>query len=237
MAKNYYEILGVDKSASKEDIKKAFRQLAHKFHPDKGGGNAEKFKEISEAYSVLSDDKKRAEYDTYGRTWSGSGADSQGFGGFDFSQFSGQGGFQDFDFGDIFGDIFGGSVREKVKHGRDISIDLELQFSEAIFGVEKKIVLNKTGVCDKCKGSGAETGTEMKTCNTCNGKGKVEEIRRSFLGSISSIKTCATCNGLGKIPKNVCSNCRGTGIIKKQTEITIKVPSGMENGEMIRLSG
>ena len=151
MAKNYYEVLGVSKSADKEEIKKAFRKLAHEHHPDKKGGDESKFKEVSEAYSVLSDDKKRAEYDTYGQTFagggsSGAGGQGQGFGGFDFSGFGAgdfsQNGFE-FDLGDLFGDFFGGG-RERAKRGRDISIDLEVPFSEAVFGTERKILLNKT---------------------------------------------------------------------------------------------
>src|SRR3989344_8772907 len=191
MSKDYYNILGVSKSAGQEEIKKAFRKLAHQYHPDKGSGNADKFKEASEAYSVLSDDKKRAEYDTYGQTFAGGAGPSQGsgFDGFDFSGFGGQaGGFDfsqngfEFDLGDIFGDFFGGGGgRSRTKRGRDISIDIELPFAEAIFGTERKILLNKTSVCSDCKGSGARSGTEMFSCPACNGKGKVHETKRSFM--------------------------------------------------------
>ncbi|MEK7390870.1 MAG: DnaJ domain-containing protein, partial [Patescibacteria group bacterium] len=157
MAKDYYQILGIDKKASKDDVKKAFRTLAHKHHPDKKGGDEAKFKEINEAYTVLSDEKKRAEYDAYGRVFSdgqgpGSGAGQNGgFGGFDFSQFTqGGNGFGDMNFGDIFSDFFGGGRGERSRRGRDISIDAELSFEEAIFGVTRKILLNKTSTCRTC---------------------------------------------------------------------------------------
>lgn len=247
MAKDYYEVLGVDKKASKDEIKKAFRTLAHKYHPDKKGGDDAKFKEINEAYSVLSDEKKRAEYDSYGRTFSGAGG-GQGFGGFggangfegfDFSQFTQGGNGFEFDLGDIFGDVFGGggNRRKQAKRGRDISIDIELSFEESIFGVERKILLNKTSVCDVCGGSGAEKGSDMLECNTCNGKGTIREVKQTFFGGFESVKTCETCYGTGKIPKVKCKNCSGHGVFKKESEIKVKIPAGIDNGEMIRLSG
>lgn len=240
--KDYYQILGVDKKASKDDIKKAFRKLAHKYHPDKQEGDATKFKEASEAYSVLSDDKKRMEYDTYGRVFSeGGGAGQSGFGGFegfDFSNFAGQAGaWQDLDLGDIFGEFFGGGgARERTRRGRDISIDIELTFAEAVFGVERKVLLNKTSTCSVCHGTGGEPGTEMKTCATCNGKGKIKETRRSFIGTFTTTRTCPECSGSGQIPKERCKNCKGQGVVRKQEEITIKIPAGIDDGEMIRLS-
>lgn len=249
MAKNYYDILGVNKSSSPEEIKKAFRKLAHQYHPDKGSGNADKFKEASEAYSVLSDNKKRAEYDTYGQTFAGGGPSrgpqGQGFGGFDFSGFGGQTGSFDFsqngfefDLGDLFGDFFGGGGgRERVKRGRDISIDVELPFSEAVFGTERKILLSKTSRCEECHGGGAKRGTEMQTCAKCNGKGKVHETKRSFLGNFSTVRTCDECQGIGKIPKEKCLACRGFGVLKQQEEVSVTIPAGIDDGEMIRLSG
>lgn len=240
MSKNYYDILGLTKTASKEDIKKAFRKLAHKFHPDKKGGDANKFKEVNEAYSVLSDDKKRAEYDSYGRVFSGAGGAGPGpdMGGFDFSGFTGgQAGFEDFNIGDIFGDIFGGGAGGRVARGRDISIDIELTFAESVFGAERKVLITKTSRCETCHGNGGKPGTEMKTCETCNGKGRVHETRRSFFGSISTTRSCETCHGSGKIPKEKCATCHGAGIVRRQEEIAISVPPGIDDGEMIRLSG
>jgi molecular chaperone DnaJ len=247
MSKNYYEILGVEKGASKDDIKKAFRKLAHQHHPDKKTGDPQKFKEASEAYTVLSDDKKRAEYDTYGRVFSdsGGGGGASGFNpndfGFDFSGFGGQGaqGFQDFDLGDIFGTFFGGGSRsrERTKRGADISVDVEISFQEAVFGADRKIILNKTSICDACAGNGAEPGTELKTCSTCNGKGKIHETKSSFLGTFTTVRACTTCNGSGKVPTQKCKKCHGLGVLKKQEEIEIKIPAGIDDGEMIRLSG
>lgn len=261
MAKNYYDILGVDKKASKEDIKKAFRKLAHQYHPDKKGGDADKFKEVNEAYSVLSDDQKRAQYDMYGQTFAGASG-SGGFGGFqgnwedfvrqagfsaqggpasgwDFSGFGENGGFsaQGFDLGDIFGDFFGGRSRAQAKRGRDISIDIELSFEEAVFGVERNILLNKISVCQVCGGSGGRKGTEMVACTTCNGKGRIREAKRSIFGSIEITKACEICSGKGQVPKEKCEVCHGAGILKKEEEIKIKIPAGIDNGEMIRLSG
>jgi molecular chaperone DnaJ len=240
MAKNYYDILGVDKKANKDEVKKAFHKLAHKYHPDKKGGDDAKFKEISEAYSVLSDDKKRAEYDTYGQTFSGAqGAGGQGFGDFDFSGFTGGQGFQNFDFGDlgdIFGDMFGGG-RESKPRGRDISIDLELTFEESVFGVTRKVLLTKLGTCDTCTGTGAKKGTDMQTCKTCNGNGKIHETKRSFFGQVSVVRACATCRGSGKIPKEKCATCHGEGVLRKQEELSIQVPAGIDNGEVIRMQG
>ncbi len=241
MAKDYYQTLGIDKKASKEDIKTAFRKLAHKYHPDKKGGDEAKFKEVSEAYSILSDDKKRAEYDAYGRVFSGAGGQpgpGPGFEGFDFSGFQ-QGGFN-VDMGDIFGDfadMFGGGMGNRQQRGRDISIDIQLSFKESIFGVERKVLVMKNSVCDTCTGSGAEPGSKLKTCTTCNGKGKIHENRQTVFGAISMTRTCETCNGSGKVPEKPCHTCRGEGIIRKDDEISIKVPSGIEDGQMIRLTG
>lgn len=243
MSKDYYKILGVEKNASQDEIKKAFRKLAHEHHPDKKGGNADKFKEANEAYSVLSDENKRKQYDTFGSAgpgMGGAGFNGQGFNpndfGFDFSGFQ-QGGNVDFDLGDVFGDFFGGGRRERVKRGSDIQVDVDLTFEESIFGLEKTIVLNKASVCSECQGSGAKKGTKLKTCHTCNGKGKVTEVRRSIIGSFQTTHTCETCHGSGKEPEEKCPVCHGSGVHKRNQEIKVKIPPGIEQGEMIRLTG
>lgn len=251
--KNYYDILGIPKNSSQDEIKKAFRKLAHKHHPDKKGGDGAKFKEASEAYSVLSDEKKRAEYDTYGRTFSQNGG--SGGGGFDWEDFSAQSGpasgwdFSNFtsgggdgfgfDLGDIFGDIFGGGSRQSAsqKKGRDISIDIELDFKDAVFGVKKRVLVNKNSVCEKCKGAGGEPGSGTAICGKCNGKGQIRETRRSILGQFSTTRTCNECLGKGTVPKVKCSACKGAGILMKQEEIQFEIPAGIENGEMMRMSG
>ena len=236
--KNYYDVLGVQKNASKEEIKKAFHKLAHKFHPDKASGDSDKFKEVSEAYSVLSDDKKRAEFDSYGRVFQdGAAPGGGGFnaGGFDFSQFQDafqQGGFGGFDFSDIFG---GGGARQR--RGRDISIDLELNFKESIFGTKRRVLLAKTAQCETCHGSGAEPGSKLETCKYCNGSGKIHETNNSFFGTITMESPCRHCHATGKVPEQKCHTCRGEGVYKKQEEIEIAVPAGIEGGEMIRLTG
>jgi molecular chaperone DnaJ len=239
--KDYYQILGVQKNASEDEIKKAFRTLAHKYHPDKKGGDEQKFKEVSEAYAVLSDQKKRAQYDQFGAYTAGGG--QGGFGGFDFADFArnfqgfdgnGQGGVE-FDLGDIFSDFFSGSRRSR--RGRDISMDVELPFRDAIFGTERRILISKIGSCDTCGGSGAKKGSGMSACTACNGKGQVHEARNTFFGSVSTTRTCPTCKGRGEVPKELCDNCRGEGVMRKQEEVHVVIPSGVENGEMIRMPG
>jgi molecular chaperone DnaJ len=242
--KDYYGVLGVDKKATQDDIKKAFRKLAHKFHPDKGGTDESKFKEITEAYSVLSDDKKRREYDTYGQAFAGGAGPSHGgqggnpFGGFDFSQFQqgfGNGGVE-FDFGDIFGDIFsGGRQQARTPRGRDISIDLEISFKDAAFGTSRNVLIAKVSTCSLCHGTGAKPGTELMSCTTCNGSGKIHETRNSILGQFSSVRACTICEGTGKVPKEKCAECKGHGVRRMQEEIKINIPAGVDNGEMIRM--
>lgn len=238
MAKDYYSVLGVDKKASKDDIKKAFRKLAHKYHPDKKGGDEAKFKEASEAYAVLSDDKKRAEYDAYGRVFSGGGGTGGGgFEGFDFSQFAGTMGGFDINMDDIFGgfsDIFGGRREHR---GRDISIDIELSFKESIFGTVRKVLVTKDTTCERCGGTGAEPKTSTKTCPTCNGKGQVVEQRRSPFGVFQSVSTCTTCHGRRVVPETPCTTCKGRGVEHKQVELSVSIPAGIENGQMIRMTG
>ncbi len=239
--RDYYEILGIQKSASKDEVKKAFRKLAAKYHPDKKTGDEAKFKEISEAYATLSDDKKRSEYDTYGRSFAG-GAGPQGgqWGGF-------QGGFGgagvEFDLNDIFenfGDIFGGgrggSGRRSTR-GNDISVDIELSFKEAVFGTKRTLRIMKNNICIVCKGTGAQEHSEMITCTTCNGNGKIRETRQSILGQFATVRECTVCNGTGKIPKAKCGTCAGVGVKRTEETIDINVPPGIEHGEMIRMTG
>ncbi len=252
MSKDYYSILGVEKNASKEDMKKAFHKLAHKFHPDKKGGDSEKFKEINEAYQVLSDDKKRAQFDQFGSAYasagggpaSGWGDSGQGFGdfgqgfGFDFSSAQ-QGGFSDFgDIGEIFSEFFtGGGGRTQVRRGRDIATEIQIPFAEAIFGTERALLITKTSLCETCHGSGAMPGAGMKKCGTCNGQGKIHEIKKSFFGNFSNVRTCETCHGSGEVPKEACLNCKGNGVLKKEQEIKVIIPAGINDGEMIRMQG
>lgn len=239
MGKDYYNILGVNKSANDDEVKKAFRKKAQQYHPDKKGGDEAKFKEVSEAYAVLGDKKKRAEYDAYGHTFAGAGGGAgQGFGGFDFSGFQqgfGQGGVE-FDLGDMFGDVFGGG-RQQQRRGRDISIDMEIDFTDAVFGVTRKVLLTKNSTCDTCDGTGAKNKSDMITCTTCNGKGQVHETKRTMLGTFTAARGCSACNTTGKVPKEICKKCSGAGIMREQTEIEIKIPAGIDNGEMIRLAG
>lgn len=239
MSKNYYDILGVDKKASKDDVKKAFRKLAQKYHPDKGGDES-KFKEITEAYSVLTDEKKRREYDNYGQSFQGGTAQGNPFAGFDFSGFQQGAGGMEFDFGDLFNggfsDLFGGRGPRQ-RRGRDISIDIEVSFKESVQGGTRQVLITKIGRCDVCQGSGAKPGTELETCKTCNGAGRVHESRDSILGAFSSVRTCPQCEGSGKVPKDACRNCSARGVLRKEEEIQVTVPAGIDGGEMIRMQG
>lgn len=256
MANNYYDILGVSKSASDDEIKKAYRKLAHKHHPDKAGGDESKFKEINEAYQVLSDKAKRSQYDQFGQTFGQGGfsaqggqASGQGFGGFSAEDFSdifsraGQGGYEfnfgGTDFGDIFENVFGGGQKRsrRKRRGQDIQVDLEITFEEMVRGTRKKINLYKTVQCNYCEGAGNEPGTERKTCPTCHGSGQVQKTTRSFLGMFSQVTTCPECKGEGKIFKKKCKECGGDGRVKQYQEIEIEVPAGIENGQTISLGG
>lgn len=255
MSKDYYTTLNIDKKASKDEIKKAFRKLAHEYHPDKATGDEAKFKEINEAYGVLSDDTKRTQYDQFGSAaFNGSqgggygGGQGAGFGGFDFSGFTGQSGFGggegvEFDLGDIFGGIFGGGRgggrggRSRQAKGSDISVDIDITFKESIFGIDKQFSLHRTATCAHCKGSRGEPGTTLDICKTCNGNGQVIENRRSMFGNFEQVKQCDVCAGTGKIPKEKCRECKGKGINTIKDDITVVIPSGIESGEMLRVSG
>ncbi|MDR3519326.1 MAG: molecular chaperone DnaJ [Candidatus Pacebacteria bacterium] len=249
MSKDYYETLGINKGASKDEIKKAFYKLAQKYHPDKKGGNEAKFKQVNEAYQVLSDDAKRSKYDQFGSGFENAGAgnygDAQGgFGGFNASDFGGfQGAGADFDFGnlnDIFSDFFGGGMgggRPQARRGRDISTEIQISFSESIFGVARKILITKTSTCLTCHGSGAKAGTKMETCKHCNGQGQIHEQKRTIFGNIASTKICEVCLGTGEVPREICEHCKGKGVLRREEEISINIPVGIRDGEMIRMTG
>lgn len=243
MSKDYYETLGVNKGASKDEIKKAFYKLAHKYHPDKKEGNEAKFKEVNEAYQTLSDEQKRAQYDQFGSQYANMGGGYQhqggGFGGFEGFDFGGGMGGQEFDFGnlnDIFSDFFGGG-RAQARRGRDISTEIQISFADAVFGITRKVLITKTSSCDTCKGKGAKAGTKMETCKPCNGNGQIREMKRTILGSIQSTKVCDTCLGSGEVPKEICESCRGKGVLRREEEITINIPAGIRDGEMVRMTG
>ncbi|MEK7638862.1 MAG: molecular chaperone DnaJ [Patescibacteria group bacterium] len=237
MNKDYYQILGLQRGATKEEVKKAFRKLAAKYHPDKKTGDEERYKEVTEAYAVLGDDKRKAEYDAYGHAFSGAGGPGGNFNWQDFQQTGGFGaqGFE-FDLNDIF-ENFGFGTGTRVQRGRDVSIDINLNFKESIFGVTRKVLITKNNTCVHCSGTGAKAGTEMTNCTTCGGNGKVRETRQSIMGSFTTVRECSVCHGIGKVPKEKCSYCAGVGVTKTQEEITIKVPAGIQSGEVIRLTG
>lgn len=242
MAKrDYYELLGIGKDASADEIKKAFRREAVKHHPDKEGGDETKFKEINKAYEVLKEPSKRQRYDQFGHAGVGSSAASDGnpfagFGGF------GQGQEVHFDFGDlglgdILGSFFGGGHQRgnRQVRGNDVETAIELGFEEAIFGVEKKLKLNLYDTCSHCKGTTTEPGYELKTCDTCDGSGQVVQAMRTIFGNIQQATICPTCKGAGKVPEKICSVCHGKGTARKNIEISLKVPAGIDDGATIRL--
>lgn len=229
--KDYYDILGIARGASKDDIKKAYRKLAHQYHPDKKGGDETKFKEINEAYQILSNDSKRAQYDQFGRVNDGFGANR---GGWDFSSFRG---FEDMDVGDIFETFFGGQAgREGKKRGRDIAIDIEIPFAESIFGSERRVLIRKRAICDTCSGTGKERNSKEITCSQCHGAGTIRDTRRSFFGSFTQVVECSLCHGHGKVPEKKCHTCHGEAVIPKSEEARIIIPPGIENGEVIRIA-
>ena len=234
-SKDYYEVLGLQKGASDDEIKRAFRKLAIKYHPDKNQGNKEaeeKFKEINEAYQVLSDPEKKANYDRFGT------AEPGGFGG----GAGGFSGFSDFgDFGDIFSDIFGGgrssARRNGPVKGDDIEYTLNLTFDEAVFGAEKQFSISRIEKCEDCGGTGAEKGTNLKTCPKCNGQGHINMQTQSLFGVSIRTVTCDQCGGKGKIAEKPCHTCKGKGTERKSRKITIKVPAGVDTGRYMTLRG
>lgn len=247
MAKDYYEILGVSKGASADEIKKAYRKLAHQHHPDKGNGSAEKFKEVNEAYQVLGDQNKRQQYDQFGPGFSAGGGSAYGgnqqagnpFGGFDFGGFQqGAQGF-DFDLGDIFGDLFGGRQQEQSRRNRgiDLEMGLNLSFEEAVFGVEKTISLEKRDVCKTCSGTGGEPGSKIITCPKCHGQGQIRTQRRTIFGTVASSVACDRCEGMGKVPEAPCKTCGGSGSLRQEKTISVKIPAGINDGQRVRVQG
>ncbi len=248
---DYYQILGVPKNATEQDIKKAYRKLAHKYHPDKGG-DEKKFKEINEAYQVLSDKKKREQYDKFGRVFEGGAQGGPGFeaGGFDFDfeamrdKFA-QGadfGFGDINIGDIFGEFFGrefGRAEPKTdtRRGNDIQIDIELPLEAVLKNQEREVKLYKMNVCSRCKGTGAEPGTAVKECFSCRGTGQVQQIKRTFFGSITHYTICPECGGEGTKPEKPCNVCKGKGRVLGEEKIKIFIPAGVDNNQVLKIEG
>ncbi len=252
--KDYYKVLDIDKQASEQEIKKAYRKLAQKYHPDKNKDDAKanaNFQAINEAYEVLSDKQKRTQYDqfgsagaNYGQGFSGQGqgfgGQGQGFGGFGFdaSDFSGAGGFSD-----IFETFFGGGgqrgarkPKTGARRGNDIEAVINLRFEEAVFGAERELQVTKPETCDHCKGQTVEPGSKMINCATCQGTGEVRAIRNTILGQINTSRVCETCHGEGQTPEKACTSCHGTGRLRKTEKIKVKIPAGVDNGAVVRLS-
>jgi len=240
---DYYEVLGVNKGVAEGELKRAYRKLAQEHHPDKHGGDDKKFKEINQAYQVLSDKNKRAQYDRFGTSFEQSAAGG-GFGGQDpFSDFArGFGGAQGsgFDFGDMFSDIFGfagGTGQNGRARGIDLEMPLIITFSEAIFGTEKDVTLQKKDKCQTCAGTGAAPGTKTKGCPRCHGQGQIRKTQRTILGNISTTHTCDVCNGRGKVAEKPCTTCAGRGINQQNKTIRVVVPPGIDDDQRIRLTG
>lgn len=250
-SKDYYELLGVSKTATDEEIKKAYRRLAKEYHPDSHQGDDKaaaeaKFKEISQAYAVLSDKTKREQYDRFGSNFEnagfgGAGGYSSGFGGFDFSGFNGG---IDIDLEDILGSVFGGgfsgfnsSKKNGPVKGADIRYNMKITFEEAAFGVKKDINISRNEECEVCHGSGAKPGTNVKTCDKCNGKGKIQFVQNTILGQIQNVKTCDKCGGTGKIVETPCEKCSGNCSYRKSKKISVNIPAGIDNGMAVSLRG
>lgn len=240
MSKDYYKILGVEKNASVDEIKRAYRRLAQQYHPDKGGDPA-KFKEVNEAYQVLSDPQKRSQYDRFGTTFEQAQAQGgfSGFEGFrDFSSFAEAfGGNGNVDFEDIFGGLFGGGGRSRQRRGQNIVIDVEISLEDAYRGAQREASLRRAVVCDQCQGSGGEPGSKMKQCSRCKGKGRIEQRSGGGFFTFSQVITCPECAGAGKKPEKICTKCGGQGSVKESRDITIKIPAGIQDGQTLNIEG
>jgi molecular chaperone DnaJ len=243
---DYYEILGVSRNANQDEIKKAFRKQAHKLHPDKTGGDDKKFKEVNEAYQVLSDSVKRQQYDQYGRVFDQGAPGGGPFGGFSWEDIArqGQGQGAQFDFGDvgdIFGEFFGfgrqGRGQPKRPRGRDVTVEVTLDFKEALFGVKKEVRLSKQNLCTTCSGNGAEPGTQTVTCTNCQGSGSVITVKRTLLGNIQTTSACEQCHGTGKKIQTPCRHCHGRGVVRSESKLEVSIPAGIDDGETLRLTG
>ncbi len=240
--RDYYEVLGVSKDASDDELKKAFRKAAVKYHPDKEGGDEAKFKEVNEAYEVLKDKQKRQRYDQFGHAGvggsSGGGAGGgnpfEGFGGFSSQGFEFN--FGDGGLGDIFGQFFGGGQSQRgPQRGRDVETQIQLTFEEAVFGVERELSFDMEDECSHCHGSTVEPGHELKTCPTCKGAGQQTRVMNTMFGPVQQAVTCETCKGRGRVPEKVCTVCNGRGTERRKQDITLKVPAGIDDGATIRL--
>ncbi len=244
--RDYYEVLGIDKNASESDIKRAYRKMAKKYHPDNNPGDKkaeEMMKEVNEAYEILSDPQKKAAYDQYGHAAfeQGGAGGAGGFGGF-----GGFGGmeFDMGDVGDIFSSFFGGGFgggrsakRNGPQRGSDVSVSIQISFEEAVFGTKKEIQVNVTDKCDVCGGSGAKPGTGTETCRKCNGTGQERVVQNSLFGQMATVRTCSACHGTGKIIKEPCQECHGSGKVRKSKKFEVNIPKGIDNGQTIRLAG
>jgi len=246
MGKDYYNILGVSKTATPEEIKVAFRKAAHKYHPDKSTGDEAKFKEMNEAYQILGNEEKRRQYDQFGSTFSQNGFNGaggqgfgQGFGGFsqgfninmdDLGEMFGG-------FGDIFGFGGGRNGKEKTVRGNDLEMIVTLSFEEAIFGTEKELNITKYVQCTACHGSGADPSAKIETCTTCNGSGRVSKVKRTILGNIQMQSPCENCHGEGQTISKYCTTCRGGGVVRDDVKLNVNIPAGIDHGENLRLSG
>lgn len=241
--RDYYDVLGVAKTASADEIKKAYRKLAVKYHPDKESGDEAKFKELGEAYEVLKDSTKRQRYDQFGHAGVGGGPAGHAGGANPFSGFSGFDGQNiQFDFGgggfeDLFGQFFGGNAGggQRQRRGRDIETTVTLSFEEAVFGVEKKLSLTIDTECPHCHGSSVEPGHSMKTCPECKGAGQVNRTMNTVFGQIQQAVVCPTCEGRGQVPEKACTVCKGKGTVRGEENVTVKIPAGIDNGATIRL--